>query len=143
MPNTMKMISGISIALATLSVSLTSAAQIVMTSDAGDYIGGGKDYDLAEPFDVSISTNRIYITHSSGFDFEFVPPNNTELSRGIYLNAERAPFKGPKNPGMAVTSLGRGCNIISGQFTIHELDVSGETPSWAMHCIQYCDSDRS
>ena len=41
---------------------------------------------------------------------------------------------------MSVGSPGRGCNTISGEFYIYEMDYSGESQILAMDFIQYCDS---
>lgn len=57
-----------------------------------------------------------------------------------FLNAERTPFRGPLNPGLEVTSSGRGCNTISGEFYIYELDLTSQDPSFALDFIQFCDS---
>lgn len=55
----------------------------------------------------------------------------------MYLDAERAAFKGPYNPGLDVSSTGRGCNTIAGEFYIYEF-VEGQ--KLAFDFIQYCDS---
>lgn len=132
----------ISFALLLSSITLTpmAAAQIILDSDPGDWIGGGSDTELSEPFILNISESLINISHSSGFSFEFVPPDNRDLARGVYLDAERAPFRGPLNPGMEISSSGRGCNQISGEFYIYELDTSVQPPALAMDFVQYCDS---
>lgn len=114
---------------------------ISLQSDQGDWIGYGQEHELTGDFNVSIGKSQVSINHSSGFSFLFVPPNDRDLERGAYLSAERAPFRGPLNPGISVGSSGRGCNRIAGEFYIYELDYSGETQTLAMDFIQYCDSN--
>ncbi len=89
---------------------------------------------------MNVSDRQINISHSSGYQFEFSTPDGVDLAPGVYLDAERAAFSGPHNPGMDVSSSGRGCNTISGEFYIYELDVSTSSPSLAMDFVQYCDS---
>lgn len=114
---------------------------ISLKSDQGEYIGSGQDHELTGDFSVSIGESQVSINHSSGFNFLFIPPNDRYLERGAYLSAEREPFRGPLNPGMSVSSSGRGCNSIAGEFYIYELDYSGDTQILAMDFIQYCDSN--
>lgn len=114
---------------------------ISLKSDQGDYIGYGQEHELTGDFSVSIGKSQVSINHSSGFNFLFVPPNDRDLERGAYLSAERSPFRGPLNPGISVGSSGRGCNTITGEFYIYELDYSGDTQILALDFIQYCDSN--
>jgi hypothetical protein len=110
-------------------------------SDKGDYIGGGTEQTLTGDFNVTIGNSRIYISHTSGYDFTFVAPNNRKLEYGLYLNAERAPFRGPLNPGLDIGSSGKGCNTISGEFVIYELEYENDQKKLALDFIQYCDSN--
>ncbi|MDO6506611.1 Ig-like domain-containing protein [Colwellia sp. 4_MG-2023] len=114
---------------------------ISLKSDQGEFIGSGQEHELTGDFSVSIGESQISINHSSGFNFLFIPPIDRDLERGVYLSAERAPFRGPLNPRMSVGSSGRVCNTIAGEFYIYELDYSGDTQILAMDFIQYCDSN--
>lgn len=116
-------------------------SSISLKSDEGEYIGSGQEHELTGDFSISIGKSQISINHSSGFNFLFIPPNERDLERGAYLSAERAPFRGPLNPGISVGSSGRGCNTITGEFYIYELDYSEDTKILAMDFIQYCDSN--
>lgn len=128
--------------LSTLFLSpLTFASSVItLDSDQGDWIGGGKSNTLTGDFTSTIEAGKIYISHPSGFNFTFSPPNDRNLAPGAYLNAERDAFKGPFNAGMRVGSSGRGCNNISGEFYIYEMDLNTPVPSLAMDFVQYCDS---
>ena len=122
-----------------LTVQAFSADIVELKSDVGDYIGSGTNTTLNDPFkNIEFSKKKISFEHSSGYRFEFVAPNNRNLEPGIYAQAERAPFRGPFNPGMSVNSSGRGCNTISGEFYIYEYDVANA--KLAMDFIQFCDS---
>ncbi|MFO6425098.1 PKD domain-containing protein [Motilimonas sp. KMU-193] len=113
---------------------------ITLDSDQGDWIGGGQSRMLNSDFTSSIEAGKITISHPSGFNFTFRPPNDRHFAPGAYLNAERDAFKGPYNAGMTVGSSGRGCNRISGEFYIYEIDLNTSVPSLAMDFVQYCDS---
>jgi len=126
--------------LSSLSLISTAHAQITLISEAGDWIGGGNDTILTEPFTLDISESEISIRHNSGYRFNFTAPDDKALNRGVYLEAERSAFKGPLNPGMTVNSTGRGCNEIAGEFHIFEYDATVEPPVLAMDFIQYCGS---
>ncbi|WP_395338723.1 PKD domain-containing protein [Ningiella sp. W23] len=131
------------VCLITLLNTTHAATSISLESDPGDWIGGGTPHFLEGDFTVSLSDSVISIQHDSGFDFLFVPPNNRILEPNVFLDAERAPFRGPLNPGMDVGSSGRGCNTIAGEFYIYELDFEGNNQKLAMDFVQYCDSNTS
>ncbi|MDO6525250.1 Ig-like domain-containing protein [Motilimonas sp. 1_MG-2023] len=128
--------------LSTLFLSPLTFANSVITlnSDPGDWIGGGQSHTLNGEFTSSIEAGKITISHPSGFNFTFRPPNDRNLAPGAYLNAERDAFKGPFNAGMAVGATGRGCNKITGEFYIYEMDLNTSAPSLALDFVQYCDS---
>ncbi len=117
----------------------SASSTILLTSEAGDYIGGGKDVNLTGEFTYTIDKDVINISHPSGFWFEFAAPNHRDLNKGGYLNAERAAFRGPFNPGISVNSSGRGCNRINGEFYIYEIDTTPNNESLALDFIQHCD----
>lgn len=117
-----------------------AASFISLSSEPGDWIGSGQNHELSGEFNPSISKREISLRHDSGFKFQFVAPNNSVLEQGAYLSAERAAFRGPLNPGIAVGARGKGCNTISGEFYIYELDYSQAEPVLALDFTQYCDS---
>ncbi|MEQ8273873.1 MAG: hypothetical protein RMA76_40440 [Deltaproteobacteria bacterium] len=68
-----------------------------------------------------------------------------ELAPGQYTDAMRASFADPGHPGLDVSGDGRGCNMLSGAFTIDtivtttvavggEVEVDELTASWVQHC---------
>ncbi len=116
-----------------------AATQISMTSDMGDWIGAGRNYTLLAS-DISttqISDSRINIS-TNVFSFNFSAPNDRKITAGGFLHAERDPFRGPLNPGIDISGQGRGCNTISGEFYIYEVDA--EKSKLAMDFVQHCEA---
>ncbi|WP_144395390.1 PKD domain-containing protein [Pleionea sediminis] len=135
------------IALIGFSINAFAETQITMDSDSGDWVGGGSSYELTEStgsFTISPSQNNLIVNYSgsdsSDFRYEFVAPNDRDLEAGAYLNAQRAPFRGPLNPGLSITGNGRGCNTISGYFYIYEYSFNESNPVIAIDFVQFCDS---
>jgi|GEM_PF-842388 len=136
--------------LFTLGFSLQLQAETIiqMDSDAGDWVGAGQEYNLSEEtgtFSVSISSSSIVIGYNSSstseyFSFRIAAPNNRNFERGVFLDAQRTPFRGPLNPGLEVTGNHRGCNTISGEFFIFEIDSDESNPVLALDFVQHCDS---
>src|SRR5439155_9820630 len=66
-------------------------------------------------------------------------PQGQTLVPGIYTGAERTPFRAPGKPGIDIFGAGRGCNTITGSFTVFEATFSGSTPqplsaTFEQHC---------
>lgn len=118
-----------------------------MTSDSGDYIGGGQtwNYSPAAGDRIGAGGSRRYLSFGvNGADgtywgATFTPADGDILAPGTYRNATRYPFNGT-GPGMDVSGEGRGCNELSGEFTVNELSFfSDETlrsasVSFEQHC---------
>ena len=82
------------------------------------------------------------------------PPFRNSLSResnqlgipiqpGFYPDVERAPFASQGHPGLAINFQNRGCNTLTGEFTIHEvtffsgesgLEIETFSASFEQHC---------
>jgi len=62
------------------------------------------------------------------------------LQSGFYNNAERSPFESAGHPGLAFFFDGRGCNTLTGNFTIHEfshsptLGIQSFSATFEQHC---------
>lgn len=116
-------------------------------SDPGDYIGQGQtvSYDNATSIfalrgttagvTFSVSGNRSY------WDVELAPPAGETLQPGTYTDAQRAAFREPGHPGLDAHGSGRGCNTLTGSFTIHELvaDAAGTVTALSATFEQHCE----
>lgn len=112
---------------------------VSFVSDAGDYIGQGwtllheAPTSTFTPATSDPSRNRLSlrIVGSDGLStlnwtLDLAAPQGQQLVPGTYLNATRYPFQAPTVPGLNFSGDGRGCNMLSGQFTITEAVFSGD-----------------
>lgn len=132
---------------------------LYVESEPGDYIGGGQTNFYNES-EVTISVSSVQDrTGDSLIDyvsFNFGVPSgswsltlrtdtiNVNLEPGFFDGAERAPFADPGHPGLSFSGHGRGCNTLTGSFSILEaiFDTSGVTPeiiSLAARFEQHCE----
>ena len=104
---------------------------LAMTSDSGDYIGGGKSWNHSHSSDrISVSATRNHLhfsidTPDGGWwhgDFAAAP--GATLGVGHYPGAQRYAFR--DGNGLDIGGMGRGCNQLSGHFTVHELVWQGD-----------------
>lgn len=118
-----------------------------MESDEGDYIGGGQtwDYSPAGGDLIAAGGSRQYIgfgvngADGSYWGATFTPAQGDIIAPGTYRNASRYPFNGT-GPGMDVSGEGRGCNQLSGSFTVNSVTFDDEgglrtaSVSFEQHC---------
>ena len=107
-------------------------------SDTGDFIGQGWTLLLETPtstvtprLDASRRNVSFSIVGSDGLStlswtLDLAAPQGQQLVPGTYLNATRYPFQAPTVPGLTFSGDGRGCNQLSGQFTITEAVYGGD-----------------
>lgn len=99
--------------------------RVILNSDPGDYIGGGASYSY-EPANARItaSGSRQHVAFgvdaadSSWWYSDFAPGRGDVLAPGRY-DATRYPFNG-SGPGLDVSGNGRGCNRLTGSYTVTE-----------------------
>jgi hypothetical protein len=120
--------------------------RMTMISDEGDYIGGGKNWSHTT-FDATFGAfgndELVQAGSSSGYwesvGFLFAAPNGQVLTPGRTYHASRYPFNGA-GAGMDISSTGKGCNTLTGNFTIHQLqfnafdEVERMSASFEQHC---------
>jgi hypothetical protein len=121
--------------------------RVDMTSDPGDYIGQGQPwhYTFANGW-IGAGGSRQYagfgVVGADGSDWsgEFVPAAGDILAPGRYPNATRYPFNGT-GPGMSISGNGRGCNTLTGEFTVNSIDFRpDDTIRWASVTFeQHCE----
>jgi hypothetical protein len=114
------------------------SATLTMVSDPGDYIGQGQtwSYDTEAGDVISATTNgntvNVAVTGYNGtwWYLDFDAPNGQTLTAGTtYANATRYPFNG-SGPGLAIYGEGRGCNTLTGSFTVTEAVFGGPDSSY-------------
>lgn len=104
-----------------------STGSLTLRSDAGDYVGQGQTASFASP-------NDTFLVHGSGnamrvdvhpadypnefWQLELAAPAGQQLTPGVYTNAARWPFQPASQPGLSVFGDGRGCNTLTGSFTV-------------------------
>ncbi|MBY0314005.1 MAG: hypothetical protein K2Q26_00680 [Bdellovibrionales bacterium] len=119
---------------------------------ANEYITIGRDrnytsssgtYTSNVGMNNDVTINFTHITSSVTFQLIFKAPSNAVLSPGTYLNATRYPFQAISEPGMAITSFGRSCNTVNGQFEVLEVTykMNGQIESLAVDFQQYCSTN--
>lgn len=113
-----------------------------VNSNKGDYIGQGRTYDH--------SGDQLVVAHSprgievrvggpGGWIIHFAAPPNQTLEVGEYRDAKRFPFN-REAPGLNFSGNGRGCNRLSGEFAIWELELEGNTiVRLAVDFVQRCE----
>lgn len=135
----------------------SSTTSYSYVSDSGDYIGQGLSATYTDPPDSFILAHlygpyttpptlssgfEVYVTDATGdwWYINIAPPIGKKLRVGTYTGAERAAFRTGSAPGLDVYGDGRGCNTLSGSFTISSLKttrsgvITGVAASFTQHC---------
>jgi len=117
------------------------------SSDPGDYIGGGRTRAYTNSTSVfslagTAAGLRFGVSgQRDNWSVELAPPAGEQLRPGRYVDAQRASFREPGHPGLDVSGNGRGCNTLTGSFTITELvtDATGAVVALAATFEQHCE----
>lgn len=130
-------------------------ASLIMVSEPGDWVGAGQTWIHSS----SSGSDVFGWRGNSGFvgvgvgtavgsgwwNLEFEAPAGRDLTPGRFLNAKRYPFNASTVPGLSVSGQGRGCNQLTGEFTIYEA-VWGPDENYANRLlrfdasfVQHCD----
>ena len=121
--------------------------KLEMTSESGDYIGGGRTWIHQPPHDaISLSggPGAVSASISTGdggnWSVDFAAPRGGTLAPGRYTDARRYPFN-DGNPGLSISGMGRGCNTLTGEFTISEMtyDQHGRIKTFRATFEQHCE----
>ena len=75
------------------------------------------------------------------FDLEFAAPPGYSLVPGVYVDAQRAPFRDPGHPGIDISGDGRGCNEDTGSFEVLDIhsDAGGNVDRLWLVYEQHCE----
>ena len=118
---------------------------IRLTSDAGDYIGGGQSMEYTQAtaiITVNVSSNviQVGIQGDQYWTGNFALPAGVPLQTGTYSAATRFPFNEPRAPGLVWYGEGRGCNTLTGFFSIDSLThANGVLASIDLQFEQRCE----
>jgi hypothetical protein len=119
-----------------------------LTSERGDFIGQGRSITAASPswrFRATyFSPDTIMIMADSGtslWTVELAAPRGQPLRPGACNNAERSAFRSGSAPGIDVSGESRGCNQISGSFTVMTVTVgsAGQLAAFEATFEQHCE----
>jgi hypothetical protein len=103
-----------------------SSGSFSFSGDPGDFISLGESYsystgggDLLEVFGTDNSAVGLDVSGFNGdiWSLTFDAPQGQALVPGTYTGATRFPFNGA-GPGLSLFGNGRGCNQLTGEFTI-------------------------
>jgi hypothetical protein len=107
-----------------------ASGSLSFSGDQGDYISGGRAYaysiEAKDRLTVNGSEDGNHVSVSvSGFNsdwwsLDLAAPSGQSLAPGIYDGATRWPFQGA-GPGLDLSGNGRGCNTLTGTFTIQNV----------------------
>lgn len=121
-----------------------------MSGDAGDYITGGKTWIHQPPNDrmsvgsgASSSRASFSVQTPDGgtWSIDFAAPTGQRFAAGQrWTGARRYPFQDDA-PGLSISGMGRGCNTLTGEFTIHEFatDTRGYPTRFRASFVQHCE----
>jgi hypothetical protein len=143
-------------ALSLFSAIAVEAAQTAFyyASPPGDYIGGGRTRTFVVPADsitatgsqslgISVNVNEGTSGSFNGeyWSIKLAPAIGGSLTVGAYEGAAREPFRG-SSPGLEMYGTGRGCNQLSGRFSILEIAfaVDGTLEKLAANFRQQCET---
>jgi heat shock protein HslJ len=108
-----------------------SDGSLAFSGDAGDYISGGQSYSYSaasgDGLDVYASTDDNHIAVSVNgangdwWSLDLAAPSGQALAPGDYTGATRYPFNSASQPGLSLDGNGRGCNTLTGSFSIADV----------------------
>jgi hypothetical protein len=120
---------------------------LVIHSDSGDFVGQGLSYDY-KLSDASIDASGSHtVLHAavsadggSNWSLDFEAPSGDILTPGTTYDAVRYPFNND-GAGMDIFGNGRGCNTLTGTFTVNSLSTAldGSLRSASISFAQHCE----
>ena len=127
-----------------------SGTFLYLNSQPGDFIGGGQE-QLFTPADSSFSASlqpggslfsASLFPSAGGFWFvDIAAPSGQPLVAGSYTGATRWPFNQPGEPGLSISGDGNGCNTLTGQFDVNDVQFAptGELLVFDATFEQHCE----
>ena len=129
-----------------------AAISIDLVSDPGDAIGNGSRAHFATDTgsitvqqrgsDGKAGLSILYTDASSRWNLDFNPARGKPLLAGNYEQAHKASLASPIRPGLDVNGQGRTCTLLTGRFTVREVQylAGGEIARLALDFEQHCES---
>jgi len=127
----------------------SATGSLSFSGDTGDYISQGEShsYDTSngDAFDVSGMADGMVLIRVTGYygdrwDLTFKPPDGQVLAPGTYTVARVLPLT-HAGPDMAIGGNGRGCNQVTGSFTVTTVafDSGRNVQSFDATFEQHCE----
>ena len=135
--------------LSTSTLVFAQNSSLVMTSETGDYVGQGLNYNLTDAdatFTATVNSDngvRIFYSGPTGsFVINTAPAENKDFIIGPYPNARRFYYQSPKGNGFEASGFGRGCSESFSEFTVLdvEIDLNNEVVLFVAEFEQHCNS---
>jgi hypothetical protein len=122
-------------------------------SDPGEFIGQGLSnsytdadgtWTVERNFANGVSFGFLGSDPNIWWDLDFAAADGSFLTMGSYPDAMRFGFQDPGHPGLEVTGEGRGCDTLTGEFTVTEVvyDWFCEPARLAASFEQHCEGVR-
>jgi hypothetical protein len=123
-----------------------SGNYVYLQSDGGDYIGLGRTYlytQASAVLEVNLTGNQLRVSVTGnerwGGTFQGLSAVAT-IQPGYYGGVQRWPFHNPVKGGLDWSGEGRGCNELSGWFSIDSVTMSGSViTSLDLRFEQHCE----
>jgi hypothetical protein len=121
------------------------ANTLAYQSTPGDWVGQGQSLTFTEGVTATASTDKRHVsvavnTTDHWYYLDLAAPEGQELIPGTYDGAVRFPFQEPYQPGLSFSGDGRGCNTLTGTFTIKTVKigpygyVENLDATWTQNC---------
>lgn len=126
---------------------LSAATFLYLNSETSDYIGQGIEQTITDAGTTFTATRnfdngvKVWLQGGASWTTDFAAPGDVELVPGTYIGAIRFPFQSPTQPGLSISGEGRGCNSLTGHFTVHEVQYgpSDTVTQFAANFEQHCE----
>lgn len=109
------------------------SGSLTMTSEPGDPIGNGQDYDYSTPAGDQFTTfsgqggghvfTTLFAANGDTWSVDIAAPEGQALTARTYTDAARVSFRPVGAPGLEVSGNGQFCGSITGSFTVAEVTI--------------------
>ncbi|MGY1495250.1 hypothetical protein ACW4TU_01155 [Streptomyces sp. QTS52] len=123
------------------------------SGDEGDYISGGRSYAYSTASQDRMNSsadnahNAVHLSidgaNGDWWYLDLAAPSGQALAPGTYTGATRYPFNEPTEPGLDLSGNGRGCNTLTGEFTVSDVEFGpqGYVRKLDATFEQHCEGD--